>query len=62
MKKVTKEEFYNKIAPLDVTTTVQGSYPYTVVFKTRMGQEIAGKAVDKYSDEKKYPIITEYYI
>lgn len=61
MKKVTKEEFYNFINPLNVALTVIGEFPFTTHFKLKTG-ELKGIVKDNYHDGKYHPIISEYYI
>jgi alkylation response protein AidB-like acyl-CoA dehydrogenase len=46
MRKVTQEEFYKKMGPLDVTVTPEGNYPYKTFFKLRRGG-IVGMIVDR---------------
>lgn len=39
-KQVTKEEFYNRINPLDAVIHLEGSYPYTSIYQLRDRREI----------------------
>ena len=40
MKKVTKEEFYNVVEPVDAVVSTVGPFPYKSVFKLRHGKEL----------------------
>ena len=64
MNKVTKEEFYKIIGPLDVTLTIINPYghPYTTVFKMRHSGRKVGRAVDSKPEGKQWPITTTYYL
>ncbi len=42
MRKVTKDEFFKAIGPLDVVVSVHGDYPYTTEFRLRAGR-LVGK-------------------
>lgn len=56
MKKISKNEFFNIINPLNVKTSVVGDFPYTMVF--RCNNQIVAKSVDiRVGDSIK----TEYY-
>jgi len=39
-REVTKDEFYSVIAPQDVHPDIEGSYPFTAVFRTRARREV----------------------
>lgn len=41
-KKVSSDEFYKKIGPLDVVLEVQGSYPYKTLYKLRNSGKVIG--------------------
>lgn len=40
MRKVSREEFYRAMGPLDVVLSVQGKHPYKTVFKYRNGEVV----------------------
>lgn len=46
MKRVTREEFYKSIGPLNVMVTPTGEYPYKTIFKLQRGGEV-GMIVDR---------------
>lgn len=57
LTKVSKEEFYNKIMPLDAIMKVVGKYPYTVEWRLRSGRFL-GKSVGINNRQAK----SEYYL
>ncbi|UXQ88776.1 hypothetical protein [Tenacibaculum phage Larrie] len=48
MKEVNRKEFFNLINKKNVTTSVVGDFPYTVIFKDRdNSMDEVGKIVDE---------------
>ena len=66
MKEVTKEEFYEKIEPLDVLVSIENEHirPYNNLFKLRGNGKLVGKIVNSFTDNEfmKYPIISKYFL
>lgn len=60
MIKVTREEFYKRIGPLNVKTGVIGDFPYTVNFK--LNGNLIGKTIDVIAAKGKHRILTNYYL
>lgn len=66
MRKVTSEEFYRKIGPLNVHPQIQGgSWPYTSLWKL-MGYadngKVVGKTVSVFTNGRNGLTHTEYYL
>jgi hypothetical protein len=49
--KVSKDEFYKKIGPLDVTVSPEGNYPYKTMFKLRGGEIVGYTKGHKFEDD-----------
>lgn len=66
MRKVTQEEFYRKIGPLNVHPQIQnGGFPYWSLWKSldyRDSGKVIGKTVDVYANGKNGLTVTEYYL
>jgi len=65
MRKVTTEEFYRKIGPLNVHPQIQGSWPYTSLWKLidhRENGRVVGKSVDVFQNGVNGLTRTEYYL
>jgi hypothetical protein len=66
MMKVTKEEFYRKIGPLNVRPQIQnGNFPYWSLWKSlgyRDHGKVVGKTVDVYANGVNGLTVTEYYL
>jgi hypothetical protein len=65
MRKVTGEEFYRKIGPLNVHPQIQGSWPYTSLWKLTGHSDsgrIVGKSVDVFTNGVNGLTHTEYYL
>lgn len=46
MRKISKDEFYKMVGPLDVHPSIQpGPWPYTSLWKLRNTREVVGKSV-----------------
>lgn len=60
MKRVSKEEFYSTVGPLNVHPCPVGNYPYTSLFKTPT-REVKGKIVESLPEGKAIPV-SEYFI
>jgi hypothetical protein len=62
MRKVTQDEFYAHIGPLDVHPSIRpGPWPYTSDWKLRSGL-IVGKSVAVYINGKNGLTRNEYYL
>ncbi len=65
MKKVTREEFYNRIGKSNCHPTSEGKYPYTTVFKTP-NRHVVGeiRPIPEYTEKGNlvYPIKEEYFV
>lgn len=59
MKEVSEREFYAFVGPLDVSPMPVGDFPYTSIFKTRSGNEVA-RIVESFGDVVR--IKRNYYI
>lgn len=61
-REVNKDVFYAAMG--DVTLEVVGKYPYTTIFRTKIGHIEIGRAVQDYTDgvHNRYPIVTRYYL
>lgn len=57
-RKVSREEFFEKISNLDIHPFIQGKFPYTSIWKNRDGI-ILGKSVD---EEKSGSIRTTWFL
>lgn len=65
MRKVTTEEFYRKVGPLNVHPQIQGSWPYTSLWKLLGYSDngrVVGKSVDVFDNGKNGLTHTEYYL
>ena len=58
MKEVTKEAFFKVINQFDVHPQPVGRYPYTSIWKTRVGLEV-GRTVDT---EQGGMVASKYYL
>lgn len=63
MRQVTKERFWEFIggATFNVVSTIEGSYPYTSIFKTAGGTTV-GKIVGRYTDESESSVAKDYFL
>ena len=61
MRKVSKDEFYRSIGPLNVHPSIQhGNYPYTAIWKTQTGaQQVVGKTIGRTEGGR---TVTDYYL
>ncbi len=55
MKQVTKEEYYKSFLHLDAVISLQGNWPYTVIWSLRNGKILA-KSTEEPNGNKKYYI------
>ncbi len=65
MRKVTSEEFYRKVGHLNVHPQIQGSWPYTSLWKLQGYQDagrVVGKTVDVFKNGLNGLTRKEYYI
>lgn len=65
MRKVTIEEFYRKIERLNVHPQIQGSWPYTSLWKLQGYQDsgrIVGKSVAVFDNGRNGLTHNEYYL
>lgn len=68
-KKVTKEEFYKVIGPLNVNPHIIGKYPYLISWETP-GRQVMGASQDRVPTSEEYKAMgngenyntTDYYL
>ena len=64
MIQVTKDQFYATVGQLNAHPHIVTSYPYTAEWRIQdqVGYPMVGKTVDRYVNESKWPVETDYYV
>lgn len=58
MRKVTQEEFFQVVGPVDAVVSTMGAFPYKSVFTLRDGEKL-GEVIGKRTEDNEE---SEYYL